>query len=231
MEKQRMINEIAAKLASMSIPSQIGIWTDVAVQAEFLDASWKTGSKKISYQSAAFLNEAERTLYYWELTTESGSGFSFGSSSESTFQSGTTLYRKVKGVGYGPDGKAYEYSLDLGAITKTFKEAAKQQGWKFKTVRKRKRLLIRQDMRLSPRHRCCRYSLPKPNPPRIRDFKVLNRCRTWIPILQLLNPKPTDLHPNSPLTTLRRLFTPKGNPFRPKGEFRCLVGSAQVCWP
>ena len=40
----------------------------------------------------------------------------------------------MKSVQYGLDGKAYEYTLDLGAIPKAVKETAKQHGWKFKTV-------------------------------------------------------------------------------------------------
>jgi hypothetical protein len=42
--------------------------------------------------------------------------------------------RKVKSVQYGPDGKAYEYTLDLGAVSKLVKDIAKRHGWKFKTV-------------------------------------------------------------------------------------------------
>lgn len=70
----------------------------------------------------------------WEKTLETGSGFSGGYDGGSSFQSGTTLYRKVKSIQYGPDGRAYEYNLDLGAIPKAVKEAAKQYGWKFKSV-------------------------------------------------------------------------------------------------
>lgn len=139
MEKQRMIDKIATRLSAIGVFFQYSAGADITVQAEFLDAAWGSGNKKIEYQASAFLNEAERTLYFWEFTKETGSGFSFGSDSESSFQSGTTLFRKVKSVGYGPDGKAYEYSLNIGAITKTFKETAKQEGWKFKVVLKREK--------------------------------------------------------------------------------------------
>ena len=73
----------------------------------------------------------------WEMTKETGHGLSFGGESGSSFQSGKTLFRKVKSVQYGPDGKAYEYTLDLGAIPKVVKEATKQHGWNFKTVLRR----------------------------------------------------------------------------------------------
>lgn len=137
MDKQPLINSITSKLNSMGIPCAVGAGADITVDTEFLDAHWGTGQKKIEYHASALLNESENTLYFWEFTKETGSGFSFGGSSESSFQSGVTLFRKVKSIQYGPDGKAYEYSLDLGAITRTFKGIAKQSGWKFKVVLKR----------------------------------------------------------------------------------------------
>lgn len=68
------------------------------------------------------------------MTKEEGHGLSFGGESGSYFQQGKTLYRKVKSVQYGFDGKAYEYELNLGDIPKTVKEVSKEHGWKFKTV-------------------------------------------------------------------------------------------------
>lgn len=139
MEKQRMTDDLEFKLGAMGIPYRKEAGTDFDIRTEFLDATWGAGHKKIEYQAAAFLYEAERTLYFWEFVKETGSGFSFAGESETSFQSGTTLFRKIKSVGYGPDGKAYEYHLDLGSITKAFKETARQYGWKFKVVLKRER--------------------------------------------------------------------------------------------
>ena len=139
MEKLAMLENLEFRLGSLGIPYQRGTGADFTIRTEFLDASWGAGHKKIEYEAAAFLNESERILYFWELTKETGSGLSFSGETESSFQTGTTLFRKIKGVGYGPDGKAYEYSLDLGAITKAFKEAAQQYGWKFKVVLKKEK--------------------------------------------------------------------------------------------
>lgn len=141
MERNTMIDALTSQLRAIGISCQVGVGSDVDIQTEFVDASWGTGSKRIQYHASAFLNEPERTLYFWEFTKETGSGLSFNVNAESSFQSGTTLFRKVKSVGYGPDGKAYEYSLDLGAITKTFKETAKQYGWKFKVVLKHEKAM------------------------------------------------------------------------------------------
>jgi hypothetical protein len=123
----------------LGIPHETATISDVVIQAEFLDAAWGAGSRKIQYLALGLLDEATRTLSLYELTQESSSGLSFGADAESSFQSGTTLFRTVKGVGYGPDGKAYEYILDLGAITQAFKETAEAQGWAFKTVLKREK--------------------------------------------------------------------------------------------
>ncbi|HNW05260.1 MAG TPA: zinc ribbon domain-containing protein [Oscillospiraceae bacterium] len=131
---QQILTEIGAKLSSLGIPAQVGNGTDLAIHTEFLDAGWSTGDKKIGYEAAVFANERDNTVYMYEKTTEIGHGFSFGEDSGASFQSGTTLFRKVKSVQYGPDGKAYEYTLDLGAIPKAVKETAKRYGWKFKTV-------------------------------------------------------------------------------------------------
>ncbi|MDO9509061.1 MAG: hypothetical protein Q7I97_06960 [Thermovirgaceae bacterium] len=132
--KQQIVSEISSKLSELKIPVQTGNGADLTINTDFLDAGWSTGSKKISYEASVFVNEQDNVVYMYEKTVEVGKGFSFGSSSGTTFQSGKTLFRKVKSVQYGPDGKAYEYSLDLGAIPKAAKETAKKYGWKFKTV-------------------------------------------------------------------------------------------------
>jgi hypothetical protein len=137
--KQQIIAEIKDRLSALGLPVHVGNDTDITVNAELLDAKWSTGSKKISYEAAIFADEREQIVYMFEKTTESGKGLSFGMSGESSFQSGSTLHRKVKSIQYGPDGKAYEYELDLGAILKAVKETALRYSWKFKTVLNRKK--------------------------------------------------------------------------------------------
>ncbi|NLH00371.1 MAG: zinc-ribbon domain-containing protein [Clostridiales bacterium] len=132
--KQKIISGIVGKLAVMGISVTCGNNSDIAINTEFLDAQWSTGSKKIRYEALIFANEKNNIVYMYEKTTEIGHGLSFGSDSGTSFQSGKTLFRKVKSVQYSPDGKAYEYILDLGAIPKAVKETAKLYGWGFKTV-------------------------------------------------------------------------------------------------
>ncbi len=134
MQKNELLSAILTQLQQMGIPYQLGNQTDITINASFLDAQWSTGQKQIQYEAMVFLNEAAGTVYMREETVETGKGISFGTDSESSFQTGKTLFRKVKSVQYGPDGKAYEYELNLGDIPKTVKETAKAAGWKFKTV-------------------------------------------------------------------------------------------------
>jgi hypothetical protein len=64
-------------------------------------------------------------------------------SGETSFQSGSTLMRKVKCVQYDPTGKVLEYNFDLGAISKAVKAAALSHGWGFKTVIMKKNAMYR----------------------------------------------------------------------------------------
>ncbi|PKK87243.1 MAG: hypothetical protein CVV64_22450, partial [Candidatus Wallbacteria bacterium HGW-Wallbacteria-1] len=95
----------------------------------------------IHYENLILFNEAEKTIYFWELTKEIKSGFSFGFKADSFSQSGTTLSRKVKAVQYTIDGKAYEYDFDLGQFNQIVKTVAKENGWKFKVVLSKKKAL------------------------------------------------------------------------------------------
>ena len=132
--KQELLQEIESQLTAIGVKPVRSDKTDLSVDEELLDASFSTGKKKLHYEAMILLDEADKIIKMYEKTTEISAGVSFGMSGESSFQSGSTLFRKVKSIQYGPDGKAFEYSFDLGAIPKVVKEAAKRGGWKFKTV-------------------------------------------------------------------------------------------------
>ena len=133
------MQDISEKLSELGLPAHDGTDTDIAVSTELVNAKWRTGSKKISYEAAILADEREQIIYMYENTTESGQGLSFGMSEEMSVQSGSTLFRNLGGVHYGPDGKACEYELDLGAVPKAVKETALHYGWKFKTVMSRRK--------------------------------------------------------------------------------------------
>lgn len=141
MKKNEIIASIARQYEEIGILHKIGGETDIAVDQELLDAKHATGKVKIHYENLILLDEAEKTIYFWELTKEIKSGFSFGFSSKSYTQSGATLSRKVKAVQYTIDGKAYEYEFDLGQLNQIVKTAAKENGWKFKVVLSKKKAL------------------------------------------------------------------------------------------
>ncbi len=139
--KNNIIKEITTKLSEYGIEYNEGGDTDLSINKEFLDAKWSTGDKKIKYESNILINDQEKTIYMYEKTTEIGKGLSLGGGVDSSFQSGTTLYRKVKSIQYGPEGKAYDIELDLGAIPKAVKDIAKKYEYKFKTVIMKKKAM------------------------------------------------------------------------------------------
>jgi hypothetical protein len=127
----------------MGISVTRGDKTDLSIDAELLDASFSHGKKKLRYEASILLEEHDKAVKMYEKTTEISAGVSFGMSGESSFQSGSTLFRKVKSVQYGPEGKVFEYNFDIGAITKAVKTAALAQGWSFKTVILKKNAMYR----------------------------------------------------------------------------------------
>jgi hypothetical protein len=139
MNRQEIVAMIAGQLQQIGAPIRMGGEADITISNEFLDAAWGSGNKRIVYESSITLDEGGLAVYMWEKTTETGGGISGGFSGGSWSQSGTTLFRKVKSVQYGPGGKVYEIDLDLGAIPKTVKNAAKTAGWKFHTVLRREK--------------------------------------------------------------------------------------------
>lgn len=130
--------QIQSELAGMGVSANPDARTDLVIDMELLDASFSTGKHKLRYEAAILLDERDKTVRMYEKTTESSAGVSFGMSGESSFQSGKTLMRKVKALQYGPEGKVFEFQFDLGAIPKTVRAAAEQNGWRFKTVILRK---------------------------------------------------------------------------------------------
>ncbi|MDQ7795102.1 MAG: hypothetical protein RDU89_11930 [bacterium] len=137
--KQELLEAIAGGLEQVGVPHRRGGKTDIGIEETFVDAGWGSGRKRITYQAAILADEDARTVWMWEKTTEATKGLSFGAGAESHFQSGRTLFRKVKGVHRGLDGSTREYSVDLGAIVKAVRDAAVQGGWRLKTVLNRSR--------------------------------------------------------------------------------------------
>ncbi len=132
--KKDLLLEIQSQLGTLGMSAATGDKTDLAIDAELIDAVFLTGKKKLRYEAMILLDEGDTQVRMYEKTTESSAGVSFGMSGETSFQSGSTLMRKVKFVLIDATGKKMEYNFDLGAISKAVKAAALSHGWGFKTV-------------------------------------------------------------------------------------------------
>ena len=141
--KKDLLLEIQSQLSALGMSAATGDKTDLTIDAELIDAVFLTGKKKLRYEAMILLDEGDKQVRMYEKTTESSAGVSFGMSAETSFQSGSTLMRKVKSVQYGPEGKVFEYNFDIGAISKAVKLAAKEHGWSFQTVILKKNAMFR----------------------------------------------------------------------------------------
>lgn len=136
--KDAIIQEIYAQLESKGLAPNLGGESDITVNCDLLDAQLGSGEKKITYESAILVDQKEKTVLLYEKTTEKSKGFSLSRNGESSFQSGKTLSRHVKGTVIGTNGKVITYDFDLGQLQKSIKELAEKHGFKFKTVIRRK---------------------------------------------------------------------------------------------
>lgn len=139
MDKQQILSQIAQAFTKLGVAFTQEKESDLEIHTEFVNAGWSTGTKKFRYDALILLDEDDKTAYMWQKTAESGAGFSFGGGFSSETQTGATVFRKVKIVQYGPEGKVVELTVNLGEITKTVKNAAKANGWKFRTVLRREK--------------------------------------------------------------------------------------------
>jgi len=141
--KQELMQEITSQLAVLGLPAVRSDKTDLVIDEELLDAVVLGGKKKLRYEAMILLDEGDKQVRMYEKTTEINVGVSFGMNAESSFQSGSTLMRKVKFVQIDPTGKVMEFNFDLGAVSKTVKAAASAHGWGFKTVIMKKNAMYR----------------------------------------------------------------------------------------
>jgi hypothetical protein len=139
MDKSGIIAKIASLYGEIGIGFQLGGSADITVDQELLDVKLLTQKMKLHFENSILVSEKDRTVYYFEKTRDIRAGMGFGFSGESSFQSGSTLFRKVKSVGIGPDGRTYAYEFDIGRLSKIVKETAKEAGYKMKVVLNKKK--------------------------------------------------------------------------------------------
>ena len=139
MDKSGIIARIAGEYGAIGIGYRLGGAADLTVDQELLDVKLLTQKIKIDFENSILVSEKDKTVYYYEKTKDLRAGMGFGFSGESSFQSGATLFRKVKSAGIGPDGRPFEFEFDIGRLSKIVKEAAKEAGYKMKIVLNKKK--------------------------------------------------------------------------------------------
>lgn len=115
--------------------AQYGTDTDLAISNEIANANWGVGKKKVEFSAIMKAVEAERTIYYWEMLKESGSGLSFGGfDSEVTTTSGMKRWGTKSETVIGPGGVEVDYNWDYAATRRIVEDVAARHGWKVKVV-------------------------------------------------------------------------------------------------
>lgn len=64
MGRESIISAISERLKKTGISHSLGNGSDMAITAEFLDAGWSTGSKKITYEALVLADEATETVFF-----------------------------------------------------------------------------------------------------------------------------------------------------------------------
>lgn len=134
MNRQQLLTQIAQALTLLGMEYAQEQASDLEIHTEFSDARWSTGMLKFTYDVFLRLDEAERTVYFWQKTTETDAGVCLRCGMESMTQVSAAAFRRAKIVRYGPEGKAAELQLDLGEVAKIIKNQARQNGWRFHPV-------------------------------------------------------------------------------------------------
>lgn len=130
--KQQLIDDICAKLNELQIPFIIKDDTYIYVNTEFYDVGYGTQSKMVLYDLTVFLDEPNLSVFMYVKTAEKYISAE-GAIGEYTNQS-SSLFRTVKSVCTGEDGKVSIITIDLGQVPNTVKNTAFKYGWKFRTA-------------------------------------------------------------------------------------------------
>jgi len=139
-DRLTLLADILAVLGQYpSFNARYGTDTDIVVDNQVVNANWGAGKKKVEYSAIMKAVEAERTLYFWEIVKESGSGLNFGGfEAESYSTSGATRSGKQKMMIVGANGVPVEWEWDYGATRSVIEDVARRHGWATKVVLQKK---------------------------------------------------------------------------------------------
>ncbi|MDI6712394.1 MAG: hypothetical protein QMD96_04060 [Anaerosomatales bacterium] len=109
--------------------------SDLEIRSAVAAANWGTGKKKVDFEAVLTVSDADRTVYYWEILKERGSGLSFGAvETESYTISGWKRSGTKSETVAGPGGVALDYAWDYGQTRDLIEQACARHGYALKVV-------------------------------------------------------------------------------------------------
>lgn len=139
--KPRLLTDIKNQLLQLGLEVEPSEEADLEIHQTFLKKKFLGGQHHIYYDLLIGINTKDEKVYVIEKVSSKKSGISANVEVSSMIQSGRNVYHKVKTSVYGLDGIAYEMTLNLGIILKKIKQIAKSQGFGFKFVLRKEKLL------------------------------------------------------------------------------------------
>ncbi len=146
MSLQQRFEQLSQSLPVRLVPQKDGTLAGEAVVAErkaFLS------KRKLEYKCRVRVDESARTVRFWEMLVEKGSGLSSGSGGPDDMSPGfgfkketySTRGKEREGTIEEASrlfGKDYTYAWDYGVVRRQLKAAAEEQGYRFETVLREK---------------------------------------------------------------------------------------------
>lgn len=112
-----------------------GARADLEIGSEVASANWGTGAKKVSFEAVLTVQEADKTVRYWEALKESSSGLAFGSSSVEAYSTvGWKRSGAKKETVLGPEGVAVDYAWDYAKTRELVEQVCARHSYKLKVV-------------------------------------------------------------------------------------------------
>lgn len=110
--------------------------TDLEISSVLADANWHVGKKKVEYSACLLADSSSRTIVYWEMIKEVGSGIGalFSFKTETYRSDGKTISGTARETGYGFGDKVIDYEWDYSQVRHMVEAIARANGWQFKTV-------------------------------------------------------------------------------------------------
>ncbi|MFA7075159.1 MAG: hypothetical protein WC152_00615 [Candidatus Izemoplasmatales bacterium] len=139
--KPRLLTDIKNQLLQLGLAVEPSEEADLEIHQTFIKKRFLGGQYHIYYDLLIGINSKDEKVYVIEKISSKKSGITADVEVSSTIQSGRQVYRKVKTTAYGLDGLAHEHTLNLGDIIKAIKKIAKNQGYGFKFVLRKDKIL------------------------------------------------------------------------------------------